>query len=243
MREECHRAGRQAGSTDGNKQVLGRGGEKRGLGRGGRNVTGSGGQHTGTAGTAVWVLGGGGAEEAKSDANADSQHPPRPGPQHIVGVSLPLPPSSHTHNHPPNTLTAPLSSRKCRAAERARRRDISATCRQRLAVCRLSSARLPLVRPCTLPAKQQQTTTTSSSSQEGRGADRGLLLLLCAGGGSFMLAAAAACCTTQGQEPPGIRVGLLLLLLLQDCGFSPRGWWSKGPCRVTCSTCRRGCVG
>lgn len=32
MREECHRAGRQAGSTDGNKQVLGRGGGEEGVG-------------------------------------------------------------------------------------------------------------------------------------------------------------------------------------------------------------------
>lgn len=37
-------------------------------------------------------------------------------------------------------LTAPRSSKKCRAADRARRRETSATCRQRFAVCRLSSA-------------------------------------------------------------------------------------------------------
>ena len=56
-------------------------------------------------------------------------------------------------------LTAPLSSKKCRAPERARSRDISATCRHRFAVCLLSSCLLLLVRPL-LPATRH----TSSSS-------------------------------------------------------------------------------
>lgn len=41
---------------------------------------------------------------------------------------------------PPPQLTAPRSSKKCLAPDLARRRETSATCRQRLAVCRLSSA-------------------------------------------------------------------------------------------------------